>query len=209
VINTPETKLLYFKTLSYADPAQFTLEFEKFIEKSLITTQKNKILIFLANKLKKAKPFEQNRAEGAAKTFIERVLREKDFIDYWNSSLNLQALWDTHESILPDQPIYFKTLLGGINDGLAYKLEKSYALRWEKKQKKREAAKKAKEAEQAGEDEEESESLDQEEKEEVKGVKFNLDYFYYVLNHKDFNLTPKNIIDMDIDKIRHAYISEE
>ena len=208
VINAPESKLLYLKALSYADPAQFTMEFEQFIENSITQAQRNKILVFLGNKINEvAKPFEKNRAENACKTFVSRVLREEDFKDYWNASLNAQAFWEVEEKTSPEQAVYMRELLSGINDRLGYKLEKEFALRWEKREEKRIAAQQAKEAELAEGEEEETEAAEETEGEEdSKNIKFNLDYFAWVLQHREFALTAKDIIDMDMDKIRSAYI---
>jgi hypothetical protein len=132
VISAPEAKLLHIKALSYADPLTFTQEFEEFIQESLATTQKNKILLFLSEKINDtAKPYEKNKAEEAAKFFVSKVLKKDDYIDYWNSGLNSQQFWTMQDKLLPAGAVYFKGLLTGVNDQLVYKLEKAYAQTWE------------------------------------------------------------------------------
>jgi hypothetical protein len=109
--------------------------------------------------------------------------------------------------------LYFKSLLEGINDQLGYNLEKKYALNWEKKQKKRQAAQKAKEAELAAESsedgEEPAEGQEDSSPEEAKNIKFNIDYFSWILQHPEFTLTARDIIDNNMDKIRNSYIIEQ
>lgn len=204
VLNAPEFKLLYFKALSYADPKQFTLEFEKHIKKSLLKVQKNKLLLFLGNKIQEKEipfqNFETDRAERAALVFVDRALKEKDFINYWNSGLNIQSVWKAQENVLPIQPVYFKNLLMGVNDRLAYKLEKTYVLKWERENKRKMAARQSKQVEKVEEEDEESKE---------DNIKFNLDYFSQILNHKDFELTLNDIILNDMDKILNAYILEQ
>lgn len=205
VVTAPESKMLYFKGLSYSNPESFTSEFEKFIEASLVSTQKNKILLFLGKKIEEVtKQYEKSKAETSAKTFVSRVLREEDLISYWNASLNPQELWACQDRVMPDGPVYFRGLLGGLNDQLVYNLEKSYAKRWEVENNKKIEAAKALEKENNPEGKEEQVT-------EAPHVltKFNIDYFSWVLQHREFSLTGKDIIDMDIDKIKDAYIFEQ
>lgn len=117
VISAPQSSLLYFKHLSFEDPSAFNSEFEKFILPSLIQTQKNKILVYLGNKIRKfEKAYERSKSEAAALGLVSKTLKDSDFVELWNASLNAQDLWKVQDKVMPVSAIYFRTLLGGIND---------------------------------------------------------------------------------------------
>ena len=53
VVSSPRSSLLYFKSLSFGDPKTFNAEFEKYIQTGLVETQKNKLLLYLGDKIRK------------------------------------------------------------------------------------------------------------------------------------------------------------
>jgi len=94
VISSPRSSLLYFKQLSFDEPSIFNTEFEKSLQTGLVQTQKSKLLLYLGSKIRKfEKSYERSKSEAAALSLVNNTFKEKDFVELWNASLNVQDIW--------------------------------------------------------------------------------------------------------------------
>ena len=137
---------------------------------------------------------------------MSKAFKEADFVQLWNASLNANDLWKVQEKILPVSAIYFRSLLSGINDQLIYNLEKGYAKRWENEN---QDLIRKQQHDQSKEGTEGEENQTTQTQTQNANYRFNLDYFSWVLQHRDFELTPRDIQEPNLEKIRDSFILEQ
>lgn len=233
----PKDQIIFeLKALSLHDSVdQFTKRSEEIILPAIHSNIKNKLYVHFGKLIREQSRNDLNMkfSEESLRTMVENILIEHELLQIYNDHLTRQARWEKENEVAPIEPVYFTELMP---NNFGVKLQKKYALEFERKnllsedqvkeeqeQAKVDAEEKEKRAREKAEDEGiDYEEMKKEEEERMaqnagnqadvpgidnrKGIKFNLEYFEELFRHRDFFFSMMDLKDSNIDSFLKEFI---